>query len=160
RISEFANFVRMTAKRDSQRAFEVRSKIWPKNYLEGNRKWNKGIISVTGIVEDKEKICWRVTRRCNLKFLHCLAGHPNQFRRDLATEEQLTGLESIIRSGVRRITWTGGEPTLCKNLPQLLRICHTHQVQSAITTHGLSLQERFLRVVDPQLDSLRFSFDG
>lgn len=108
----------------------------------------------------ERKVCWRITRYCNLHCSHCLAGHANAIRRDLSSEERLTVMTAVITSGVTRITWTGGEPTLCEDLPMLLRLSHLAKVRTVMTTHGLALRPAFLAALDPQLDRIRISFDG
>lgn len=108
----------------------------------------------------ERKICWRVTRYCNLACLHCLAGHANAERSDLTKEGRLLAAGVIAQVGLDRITWTGGEPTLCPDLPDLLRIMQNAGISSTITTHGLSLRDSVLTAVDKKRDCLRFSFDG
>jgi MoaA/NifB/PqqE/SkfB family radical SAM enzyme len=108
----------------------------------------------------ERKICWRITRFCNLHCKHCLAGYGNQQISDLSEEDQVITLMKVIECNVSRITWTGGEPTLCKSLPKLLSICHENSIASVITTHGLALTSKFYSILNSKLDRLRFSFDG
>jgi MoaA/NifB/PqqE/SkfB family radical SAM enzyme len=108
----------------------------------------------------ERKLCWRVTRYCNLHCVHCLAGHANLTRRDLMLDERLLAMARIIACDVTRITWTGGEPTLCEDLPALLNVAHSAGVASVLTTHGLALRPRLFSVLDSKLDRLRISFDG
>lgn len=108
----------------------------------------------------ERKICWRITRYCNLHCIHCLAGHANAVRSDLDSIGRSLTLRIIAECGVTRITWTGGEPTLCSDLPSLLATCHDHAISSVLTTHGLALQQSLLDALDPALDRIRISFDG
>ena len=108
----------------------------------------------------ERKICWRITRHCNLHCIHCLAGHANAVRSDLGAEERGAALQVIAECGVTRITWTGGEPTLCPDLPSLLVKCHEYGIVSTLTTHGLALRQSLLESLDLSLDRIRFSFDG
>ena len=121
---------------------------------------NAGNASLTGKHAPERKICWRITRHCNLHCAHCLAGHGNDVRRDLTAHEQNEGFVQIARAGVTRITWTGGEPTQCKNLPHLLGLCHEGGVRTVLTTNGLALRGHILDALDPTTDVLRFSVDG
>lgn len=108
----------------------------------------------------ERKICWRITRYCNLHCQHCLAGYGTEFIKDLTEEQQIDSLKKIIDSKVTRITWTGGEPTLCQSLPKLLDICHENNIMSIVTTHGLALRPKLYASLNPNFDKLRFSFDG
>lgn len=108
----------------------------------------------------ERKICWRITRYCNLHCKHCLAGYGTDFIKDIAENQQIDALQRIIASNVTRITWTGGEPTLCPSLPKLLEISHKNNIANIITTHGLALRPKIYDALDQKLDKLRFSFDG
>lgn len=108
----------------------------------------------------ERKICWRITRYCNLHCQHCLAGHGTDFIKDLPEEQQIEALNKIAFCEVTRITWTGGEPTLCKSLPRLLEICHSYKIPTIVTTHGLALRPKLYDSLNPNFDKLRFSFDG
>ena len=108
----------------------------------------------------ERKLCWRVVRQCNLHCTHCLAGYKNIARRDFLERELNGALDKIVDARVTRITWTGGEPTLCRHLPNLLQQCAKHGISSVLTTHGLSLTKRILRAITPGVDTIRFSFDG
>jgi MoaA/NifB/PqqE/SkfB family radical SAM enzyme len=108
----------------------------------------------------ERKLCWRISRYCNLHCSHCLAGHANALRRDLSSAEKLAAMHTMIAGEITRITWTGGEPTLCGDLPLLLDLCHQHNIESVVTTHGLALRPHVLAALSPATDRLRFSFDG
>lgn len=111
-------------------------------------------------MKSERKICWRVIRRCNLHCVHCLAGLKNAERRDMTPVEQEIALLKIVEANITRITWTGGEPTLCNSLPSLLDTCHQNNIKTVLTTHGLSLTTTMLSALSPATDSIRFSFDG
>jgi len=144
-----------------------------KSFLVLKKQGLKNYIFTLGLVKTKNtsykkqnmdiierKICWRVTRYCTLHCMHCLAGHGTKLIKDLSEDDQLLSVKKIIKCNVSRITWTGGEPTLCATLPQLLKICHDNNIKSIITTHGLALREKFYSALNKELDKLRFSFDG
>lgn len=106
------------------------------------------------------KICWRITRVCNLHCQHCLAGHANKVIGELSREQRFEALSHIGEAGVAQVTWTGGEPTMCEDLPDLIAGCHQRQIRSIITTHGLALKDSFLEILDAATDRMRISFDG
>jgi len=108
----------------------------------------------------ERKLCWRVTRRCNLHCEHCLAGHANRDFGELNRSGRLDALATMISLGVTRITWTGGEPTLCRDLPMLTETATAAGVRNVITTHGLSIHNRWLGAVNRMNDRIRVSFDG
>jgi Fe-coproporphyrin III synthase len=108
----------------------------------------------------ERKICWRITRRCNIHCLHCLAGFKNAERRDLSAEEQFQAISKVSEAGVTRITWTGGEPTLAASLPALLELSHQQNITTVLTTNGLSLTQKVVSALSRTTDSIRVSLDG
>ncbi len=108
----------------------------------------------------ERKVCWRVTRACNLACSHCLAGWKNSFISDLALDAQLDVMAALIVSGVERITWAGGEPTLSPGFTRLLERGRECGIRNVITTHGLTLTRKFIESMDPTTDTVRVSFDG
>jgi MoaA/NifB/PqqE/SkfB family radical SAM enzyme len=61
-----------------------------------------------------------LTRRCNLRCGYCGVIHT-RFPRELSHEEWVRALRILDHLGVRRVTFSGGEPTLVPELPDLLR---------------------------------------
>lgn len=89
-----------------------------------------------------------VTDRCNLRCTYCMPaevfGPDYAFlpREELLTFEEIERLARVfVDLGVRKLRLTGGEPTLRRNLPELItRLVHIEGVQDvAMTTNGLLL---------------------
>ena len=108
----------------------------------------------------EKKICWRVTRACNLYCKHCLAGYKNKSINNLGYELHLEILTTAFLAGISRITWTGGEPTLIPWFGALIKQSGNYGIQNLITTHGLSLKQELLDSLNPTTDTIRISFDG
>lgn len=115
---------------------------------------------VTRLGGIERKICWRITRRCNLSCMHCLAGHENRERGNIDVGAALDCLQKIRDVGVTRITWTGGEPTLAEPMLALIQRCHEYGLSTVMTTHGVSTRPAVLEALDPRSDRVRLSFDG
>jgi len=74
-------------------------------------------------------VVWNVTRRCNLKCLHCYAhaaGAPSC--NELNTAEGIRLLDDLSGFGVPVVLFSGGEPLARKDLPELI----THAVQKGM----------------------------
>lgn len=108
----------------------------------------------------EKKICWRVTRRCNLSCQHCLAGHENLVHGELTRKERRLVVDLLATLGLSRVTWSGGEPTLCPDVPHLVSRLQQEKVRNTITTHGLNLHDNLLNTIRDTEDCLRVSFDG
>ncbi|MBZ9715173.1 GTP 3',8-cyclase MoaA [Deinococcus multiflagellatus] len=111
-----------------------------------------------------------VTDRCNLRCTYCMPadvfgpGYAFLPRAELLTFEELERLSRLfVGLGVQKLRLTGGEPTLRRDLPELVgRLSRIEGVQDlAMTTNGLllpalapALKAAGLRRVTVSLDSL------
>ena len=65
-------------------------------------------------------VVWNITRRCNLKCVHCYAHAKNMvFDSELSTLEGKNLLDDLADFGVPVILFSGGEPLTRKDLPEL-----------------------------------------
>lgn len=108
----------------------------------------------------ESKVCWRVTRSCNLSCLHCLAGFANEQRPNLPLPSCLAIVRNAEAAEVTRITYTGGEPLVRKDLPLILAAAKHRRIHNDITTHGLLLSLDLCQRLQPLVDRMRVSFDG
>lgn len=108
----------------------------------------------------EKKLCWRVTRRCNLRCLHCLSGFKNRFIPELDRVSHLEILSAISDAGITRISWTGGEPTMLPWLNELLHVSRSNGINNLITTNAQSLSKKLLKNLCAEHDVIRISFDG
>lgn len=90
------------------------------------------------------KICWRITRRCNMTCSFCLAGDPTRYRGELATGDALRIIDQLVVSGLRKISFTGGEPLLRQDLPELITACSNGGLAASVTTNGILVNARWV----------------
>jgi 12,18-didecarboxysiroheme deacetylase len=65
-------------------------------------------------------VVWNVTRRCNLKCIHCYAHAKDKaFKNELSTDEGKALLDDLAQFGVPVILFSGGEPFVREDLPEL-----------------------------------------
>ena len=117
-----------------------------------------------GRVHDSLRIS--VTDRCNIRCFYCMPDTPVCFQR---RDEILTfdEIEQVVRrlaaAGVRKLRFTGGEPLLRKDLPELLlRVGRVPGIaEVALTTNGVllagqadALYSAGLRRINVHLDTL------
>jgi len=106
-----------------------------------------------------------VTDRCNLRCTYCIpeGGVEHLERADvLSFEETVALVRSFARLGVRRLRLTGGEPTLRRELPELVAMLRTIPgiEDLALSTNGLRLVELAAPLRAAGVDRLNVSVDS
>ena len=95
---------------------------------------------------------------CNQKCVHCYAaGQTLSGERELSTEEWKSILDKCRAVGIPQVTFTGGEPTMREDLPQL--VSHARWFISRVNTNGIRLTPEYceqLRLAE--LDSVQITF--
>ena len=97
--------------------------------------------------------CWH----CNQKCLHCYAANQEYANHDsLSTEEWKMIIDECKAIGIPQLTFTGGEPTLREDLPELIK--YSKWFVSRLNTNGLKLTKDYCqRLFDAELDSIQIT---
>lgn len=104
-----------------------------------------------------------LAERCNLRCTYCMPadGVPLQPASHLLQTDELLHLATFFRNyGVNKFRLTGGEPTLRKDLLDVvagLKALEPRQI--GMTTNGVALASKIPALVDEGLDSLNLSLD-
>lgn len=105
-----------------------------------------------------------VTEVCNFRCSYCLPqGYRGGKRRDeLSLSEIETLVSTFARNGTRKIRLSGGEPTLRRDLPEIIALCKAQDnIRSvALTSNAYRLAERFPLYVQAGLDRINLSLDS
>ncbi|MEE8552286.1 MAG: 12,18-didecarboxysiroheme deacetylase [Desulfobacterales bacterium] len=82
-------------------------------------------------------VVWNITRRCNLKCLHCYAHARNiPFDNELTTMEGKKLIDDLAGFGVPVLLISGGEPLARKDLPELAAYAVGKGMRAVISTNG------------------------
>jgi 12,18-didecarboxysiroheme deacetylase len=82
-------------------------------------------------------VVWNITRRCNLKCLHCYAHAKNiPFDNELTTMEGKKLIDDLAGFGVPVLLISGGEPLVRKDLPELAAYAVGKGMRAVISTNG------------------------
>ncbi|MBW2172291.1 MAG: 12,18-didecarboxysiroheme deacetylase [Deltaproteobacteria bacterium] len=82
-------------------------------------------------------VVWNITQRCNLKCIHCYAHAKDvTFKNELTTEEGKALLDDFAQFGVPVVLFSGGEPVMRKDLPELARYAVKRGMRAVISTNG------------------------
>jgi radical SAM protein with 4Fe4S-binding SPASM domain len=82
-----------------------------------------------------------VTFRCQNNCVHCYAGGPHETV-ELSIEQWKHVLDRVHEVGVFIVTFTGGEPTLRDDLPELLLYAQNKGIVTGLVTNGRRLKEK------------------
>lgn len=106
-----------------------------------------------------------LTDRCNLRCTYCMPPEGLDWMPDeqLLTHDELVRLVRIgvERLGIRTVRLTGGEPLLRPDLPDIIAAIAglSPRPAVALTTNGIGLATRALRLKDAGLDRINVSLD-
>ena len=107
--------------------------------------------------DKKPVIAWNVTRRCNLHCAHCYTdSFDRQYEGELTTEEAKAVIDDLADFGAPVILFSGGEPLLRPDLPELVERAQARGIRSVISTNGTLL----IHAVARELKELGVSYVG
>jgi radical SAM protein with 4Fe4S-binding SPASM domain len=82
-----------------------------------------------------------LTYRCQNNCIHCYAGGPHETP-ELNTQEWKQVIDRLSAVGIFILTFTGGEPTLRQDLPELLLYAQTRGMVTGLITNGRNLKDK------------------
>lgn len=108
--------------------------------------------------EDKRPVVvWNVTRKCNLKCVHCYAQATEEFTADeLSTDEGKALIDDLADFGAPVLLFSGGEPLVRKDLPELAAHAVEKGMRAVISTNGTLIVPSVART----LKSIGLSYVG
>ncbi len=107
-------------------------------------------------------VVWNITRRCNLKCIHCYA-HADETSSDneLSTEQGKKLIDDLAGFKVPVILFSGGEPLVRKDLPELAAYAVGKGMRAVISTNGTLISEKIARTLkEIGLSYVGISLDG
>ena len=112
--------------------------------------------------DKKPVVVWNVTRRCNLKCLHCYAqATAGPAQDELSHQAALDLLRDLKDFGAPVILFSGGEPLLRPDLFDLVDRAVAHGMRAVISTNGtLISRDLAWRLKDLGLSYVGISLDG
>jgi 12,18-didecarboxysiroheme deacetylase len=113
--------------------------------------------------EDKRPvIVWNITRACNLKCVHCYAhATAGSSVDELSTAEGLRMIDDMAQYGVPVLLFSGGEPLVRKDLPELAAYAVQKGMRAVISTNGTLIDRRTAQTLKQiGLSYVGISLDG
>lgn len=101
-----------------------------------------------------------VTRKCNLKCLHCYSSSGPEETETLPVAQLLDAVRDAKALGYTLVSLSGGEPFLYPDMEELLGFAHGLGMRTAVVTNGMFLDKRRLDGLKGVLDLIVVSLDG
>jgi len=137
--------------------------VEPSDALRYGRDSSKLPSHLLQFSKDKRPVVvWNVTRRCNLKCVHCYAHAKNiAFDNELSTDQGKELINDLAGFGSPVMLFSGGEPLVRKDLPQLAAYAVEKGMRAVISTNGTLITPTKARTLkEIGLSYVGISLDG
>jgi len=113
-------------------------------------------------IDKRPVVVWNVTQRCNLKCIHCYAhAKARQQDNELSTKEGLALIDDLAQMGVPVLLFSGGEPLMREDLPELAQYAVEKGMRAVISTNGTLIDSKTAGILkDIGLSYVGISLDG
>lgn len=111
---------------------------------------------------DRPLVAWNMTRRCNLRCLHCyLDSEDIDYAGELTTEQAKAMIDDLAEMGSPVLLFSGGEPFLRKDLFELGEYTIAKGIRAVISSNGTLIDdEKAKRVAEVGFSYVGISIDG
>jgi Fe-coproporphyrin III synthase len=93
--------------------------------------------------DKKPVVVWNMTRRCNLKCIHCYSNSNALCAPDeLTTDEAKAMIADLAAFGAPVLLFSGGEPLMRPDLPELAQFAVDRGMRAVISTNGTLITEK------------------
>ncbi|SES68603.1 12,18-didecarboxysiroheme deacetylase [Methanococcoides vulcani] len=112
--------------------------------------------------DKKPVVVWNMTRRCNLRCVHCYAHAKDiEFKDELTTEQGKELIDDLAEFGSPVMLFSGGEPLMRKDLPELAEYAISKGMRAVISTNGTLIDEEIAKTLkEIGLSYVGISIDG
>ncbi len=101
-----------------------------------------------------------LTPKCNFACIYCNPKKLKENKKELSTEQVISILKSAYNAGIKKVHWTGGEPTTRIDLIKLMKEARNIGFEEQIiTTNGWNLYKILDDAVANGLNRVNISFD-
>ncbi len=112
--------------------------------------------------DKKPVVVWNMTRRCNLKCVHCYAQSEDiSYDNELSHEESIAMIDDLAAFGVPVLLFSGGEPTVHPRLVEYADYAVKKGMRAVISTNGTLITKKKAQALkDVGLSYVGISLDG
>jgi 12,18-didecarboxysiroheme deacetylase len=137
--------------------------VEPGDVLRYNRESGRLPSHLLQFSRDKKPVVvWNMTRRCNLRCVHCYSSSQNiRYGNELTPAEAKAMIRDLATFGSPVILFSGGEPLMHRGLPELARYAVDQDMRAVISTNGTLITRQNAAVFkEIGLSYLGVSLDG
>jgi 12,18-didecarboxysiroheme deacetylase len=112
--------------------------------------------------DKKPVVVWNMGRRCNLRCVHCYAQSKDiEYKNELTTEQGKELIDDLAKFGAPVILFSGGEPIMRSDLPELAQYARSKGMRAVISTNGTLIDKKMAKVLkEIGLSYVGVSLDG
>lgn len=112
--------------------------------------------------DKKPVVVWNMTQRCNLKCVHCYAQALAEEGQDpISTDQAKVMIDDLAQFGAPVMLFSGGEPLVRKDLPELASHATSKGMRAVVSTNGtLITREKAKMLKEVGLSYVGISLDG
>ena len=113
-------------------------------------------------LDKKPVVVWNITRQCNLKCVHCYAhAKSTPVNDELSTSDGIKLIDDLAQFGAPVLLFSGGEPMMRKDLPELAGYAVTKGMRAVISTNGTLITQQAAKTLkEIGLSYVGISLDG
>jgi Fe-coproporphyrin III synthase len=113
-------------------------------------------------IDKKPVVVWNMTRRCNLKCVHCYARSEDiSYDNELTHDQALAMMDDLADFGVPVLLFSGGEPLVHPNLVEYAQYAVSKGMRAVISTNGTLITKEKAKVLkEIGLSYVGISLDG
>ncbi|OPY03834.1 MAG: Antilisterial bacteriocin subtilosin biosynthesis protein AlbA [Syntrophus sp. PtaB.Bin001] len=137
--------------------------VEPADVLRYNRESGRLPSHLLQFSKDKRPVVvWNMTRRCNLRCIHCYSSSQNiQYSDELTNAEAKLMIEDLAAFGCPVLLFSGGEPLMREDLPELAQYAVSRGMRAVLSTNGTLLTREKVAVLKKiGLSYIGVSLDG
>jgi 12,18-didecarboxysiroheme deacetylase len=137
--------------------------VSPSDALRYERKGKRMPSHLLQFSEDKPPVVvWNATRRCNLACVHCYSqSDATCTDHEMSTQEGRALIDDLAEFGAPVILFSGGEPLVRKDVPELAAYAREKGMRAVLSTNGTLIDEEMAaRLKEIGLSYVGVSLDG
>ena len=104
-----------------------------------------------------EKVTFLITNKCNFRCKHCFVSGGKKIDNELTDEEKYLAINKLADFGVKKITFSGGEPLMNKEIFEYMNYAKNKGLQIGFLTNGLLLTDEKIEIIKKITDTFSIS---